>query len=156
DEDVQPEIDHRGEPMIRTLLAVAAFLLPIGAAAQQTIAVGADGPRQVIINGAPASIGQLPPPPPPPVGGGPPTLPGMPPRDSGARPGPARIRGRVAAADTGAPIRKAQIRAMSPETRDNRLATTDAQGYYEFKELPAGRYTLMANKGSYVSLQYGQ
>lgn len=142
--------------MIRTLLAVAALLLPIGAAAQQTIAVGADGPRQVIINGAPASIGQLPPPPPPPVGGGPPTLPGMPPRDNSARTGTARIRGRVVAADTGAPIRKAQVRAMSPETRDNRLATTDAQGYYEFKELPAGRYTLMANKGSYVSLQYGQ
>ena len=80
-------------------------------------------------------------------------------------PGTATLRGRVFAADTGQPLRKAQVRIMQqldPASgpamlaRENRLATTDAQGAYEFKELHAGRYTITANKGSYVSLQYGQ
>ncbi len=79
-----------------------------------------------------------------------------------AKPGPATLRGRVVAADSGQPLRKAQVRIMStvgPGTGqfpENRLATTDGSGRYEFKELPSGRYTLTATKGSYVSLQYGQ
>ena len=36
------------------------------------------------------------------------------------------------------------------------MTTTDADGRYEFKELPAGRYNVHASKGSYVQLQYGQ
>jgi hypothetical protein len=124
---------------------VAAFLATSAAAAQPVVTVTADGAgQQVIVNGGPA--GQLPPPMPG----------GMPPRDGSVRTGTARIRGRVLAADTGAPLRKAQVRAMSPESRENRLATTDAQGAYEFRDLPAGRYTLVANKGSYVTLSYGQ
>lgn len=80
-------------------------------------------------------------------------------------PGTATLRGRVFAADTGQPLRKAQVRIMGQMdaaagpamlARENRLSTTDAQGAYEFKELRAGRYTITANKGSYVSLQYGQ
>lgn len=78
-------------------------------------------------------------------------------------PGTAVLRGRVFAADTGQPLRKAQVRITQTDVatapgviRDNKLATTDARGLFEFKELRAGRYTLMASKGSYVSLQYGQ
>jgi carboxypeptidase family protein/polysaccharide lyase family 4-like protein len=81
---------------------------------------------------------------------------GPPPRDASAKTGTARIRGHVFAADTGLPLRKAQVRLFSPELRENRTATTDASGAYEIKELPAGRYTLNAGKGSFVSLQYGQ
>src|SRR5213593_1405586 len=85
----------------------------------------------------------------------------VPPRDNPqVRTGTAVLRGRVVADDTGQPLRKAQVRifgspgpGVQPE---NRLATTDASGRYEFKDLPAGRYTLSAAKGSYVSLQYGQ
>jgi hypothetical protein len=80
----------------------------------------------------------------------------MPPRDTPAKTGTARIRGHVFAADGGQPLRRAQVRAFSPELREQRLATTDPQGAYEFKDLPAGRYTLNASKGSYVGLQYGQ
>jgi hypothetical protein len=36
------------------------------------------------------------------------------------------------------------------------MATTDMDGLYELKDLPAGRYTLTAMKGSFVQLQYGQ
>jgi hypothetical protein len=86
-----------------------------------------------------------------------------PPRDNQqVKSGTATLRGRVVAADSGQPLRKAQIRIIStvgPGTGqfpENRLATTDGSGRYEFKELPSGRYTLTATKGSYVSLQYGQ
>jgi hypothetical protein len=84
--------------------------------------------------------------------------PQMPPRDSAqAVPaGTSVIRGRVVAADTAQPLRKAQVRIFAPELRENRLATADADGKYEFKEVKAGRYTVTASKGSYVALQYGQ
>jgi hypothetical protein len=102
----------------------------------------------------------VPPPPPPPPGGpgGQPVFfPQMPPRDNAApKTGKAVLRGRVVAADTGQPLRKAQVRIMSGELRENRMTTTDAEGRYEFKELPAGRYNVSASKGSYVQLQYGQ
>lgn len=70
--------------------------------------------------------------------------------------GTAVMRGAVIAADTGAPVRHAQVRVTSNSARESRLATTDAQGRFEVKELPAGRYTVSASKGGFVSLQYGQ
>src|SRR5206468_654593 len=87
---------------------------------------------------------------------GAPVQPGTPRRDNQQKPGSSVIRGRVFAADTGQPLRKAMVRAFAPELREQRLATTDEQGRYEMKELPAGRYSLNASKGSYVALSYGQ
>ncbi len=66
------------------------------------------------------------------------------------------LRGQIVAADNGAPIRRAQIRIAAPDARESRVATTDAQGRFEIKELPAGRYTVTASKGGFVSLQFGQ
>jgi protocatechuate 3,4-dioxygenase beta subunit len=84
----------------------------------------------------------------------------MPPRDGQAQEdavkGTAIIRGVVLAADTGTPIRRAQVRASAAAVRTNRLATTDAQGRFEFRDMPAGRYTISASKGGFVGLQYGQ
>src|SRR5258707_2192983 len=71
-------------------------------------------------------------------------------------PGTSTVRGHVFAADSGQPLRKAQVRMMSGELRENRLATTDVEGRYEFKEVRAGRYNISANEGSYVGLSYGQ
>jgi len=110
--------------------------------------------QQVLINGG--AVGQVPMPVPPPPQAPPGVGGGAPARDNSVRTGTARIKGHVYAADNGTPLRKAQVRALSPELRENRLATTDAQGAFEIKDLPAGRYTLTANKGSFVSLQYGQ
>jgi hypothetical protein len=70
--------------------------------------------------------------------------------------GSAVLRGQIVAADNGSPIRRAQVRVASPDARESRIATTDAQGRFEIKELPAGRYTISASKGGFVSLQYGQ
>src|SRR5829696_4125351 len=106
----------------------------------------------------------VPPPPPPviftvpPVPGPAAGMPQMPPRDNAQPPkvGKSTLRGHVVAADNGQPLRRAQVRVFAPELRENRMTTTDADGRYEFKELPAGRYTVSASKGSYVQLQYGQ
>ena len=71
-------------------------------------------------------------------------------------PGTATLRGHVLAADSGQPLRKAQVRIAANEIRENRLATTDADGLFEFKEVRAGRYFISVNKGGYVSVSYGQ
>lgn len=70
--------------------------------------------------------------------------------------GTARLRGHVFAADTGQPLRRAQVRIVAIEIRENRMATTDENGAYEFKEVRAGRYTISASKGNYVNVSYGQ
>lgn len=79
----------------------------------------------------------------------------QPPRADAPR-GTAIIRGQIVAADNGSPIRRAQVRISAPDARESRVAATDAQGRFEIKELPAGRYQMTASKGGFVSLQYGQ
>jgi hypothetical protein len=68
--------------------------------------------------------------------------------------GTAVISGRVVAADTGAALRRAQIRAQNGQAP--RLTTTDDSGRFELRNLPAGRWTLTAVKAGYVSLRLGQ
>ena len=70
--------------------------------------------------------------------------------------GTAIIRGRIVTADTGAPIRRAQVRAFSSDTRGSRLASTDGQGRFELRDLPAGRWELTASKAGFVTLRFGQ
>lgn len=45
---------------------------------------------------------------------------------------------------------------MSMDGRAGGVTSTNAEGRFEIKELSAGRYSLMATKGGFVSLQYGQ
>jgi protocatechuate 3,4-dioxygenase beta subunit len=70
--------------------------------------------------------------------------------------GTAVLRGQVVASDSGAPIRRAQVRLSGIGMRESRLATTDAQGRFEIRDLNGGRYSLTASKGGFVTLQYGQ
>lgn len=70
--------------------------------------------------------------------------------------GTAVIRGQIVAADTGTPIRRAQVRASAQNMRQSRLAITDTEGRFEIRDLAAARYTLTASKGGFVTLQYGQ
>jgi Carboxypeptidase regulatory-like domain len=72
-----------------------------------------------------------------------------------AKTGTGKLRGRVLAADTGAIVRRAQVRLSSPDI-GTKTAFTDAQGRYEFKDLPAGRFTLSVSKSGFVTMQYGQ
>lgn len=91
--------------------------------------------------------------------------PQQPPSDQTApSPATATIRGHVTAGGTGQALRKAQVRLiqidMAPGTpngaRENRLATTDADGKFEVTGLPAGRYNVNAAKPGYVGLSWGQ
>ena len=117
------------------------FLIPLLVVLTWGAAASAQGPQQ----GAAAGRG----------GGAARGL-GAPARDQQAAPtGTAVIRGRILAVDTGSPIRRAQVRATSGGGR-GRLTTTDAQGRFEFKDLPAGRWDISASKAGFVTLRYGQ
>ena len=69
--------------------------------------------------------------------------------------GTGQIRGRVLAAETGAPIRRAQVRISSPDIVA-KAALTDAEGRFEFRDLPGSRFTINASKSGFVNVQYGQ
>ena len=72
-----------------------------------------------------------------------------------AKKGTGGLKGRVLAADSGSVIRRAQVRISSPDI-GTKTTMTDAQGRYEFKELPAGRFSVSVTKSGYVTMQYGQ
>jgi hypothetical protein len=50
----------------------------------------------------------------------------------------------------------AEVLQWSGNAQFGRLTQTDAQGRYEFTELPVGRFSLNAGIPGYVGLQYGQ
>jgi len=83
-----------------------------------------------------------------------------PPRDnqSQEKTGTARLSGRVTAGDTGKPLRRALVRATptdNPQPQP-RSVSTDAEGHWELKSLPAGSYRIRVEKGGYVAIFYGQ
>jgi hypothetical protein len=85
----------------------------------------------------------------------------QPARDTSARkdapPAPTgRIAGRVLAADTGRPVKRARVFATAPDFPGGRGMLTDENGVFDLTELPAGRYTLTVSKSGFVSLSYGQ
>ena len=79
-------------------------------------------------------------------------------RDAREQPaGTGVIRGRIVAADTSTPIRRAQVRATSGGGGAGaRLVSTDTDGRFEFRELPPGRWELAASKAGFVTLRFGQ
>src|SRR5262249_33176513 len=48
-----------------------------------------------------------------------------------------------------------QVRISSQDI-GSKSAMTDGEGRYEFKDLPAGRFSLSATKAGFVTVQYGQ
>jgi Carboxypeptidase regulatory-like domain len=65
------------------------------------------------------------------------------------------IQGRVTTSDTGAPIRGAEVR-LSMDGRFSRLVTTNGEGRFELRNLPAGEYRLTVSKAGFITLEYGQ
>jgi hypothetical protein len=72
-----------------------------------------------------------------------------------AKTGTGKLRGKVVASDTGSVVRRAQVRISGADI-GTKTAFTDAQGRYEFKDLPAGRFTVSVSKSGFVTMQYGQ
>jgi len=67
------------------------------------------------------------------------------------------IRGRVFAAETSRPLRRARLVLSAPELNgQSRTINTNADGRYEFPALPAGRYSIRAARSGYLTLLYGQ
>ena len=73
------------------------------------------------------------------------------PRAQAIDPLTASIEGRVTTADSGAAIRRAEVRAMSA-SGINRLATTDGEGRFHLRDLPAGEYRVSVSKTGFVPL----
>ena len=86
------------------------------------------------------------------IGGNPLQFPGGPGR---FKTGTGRIRGRILSGETGTPVRRAQVRISGPDI-GAQTALSDAQGRFEFRDLPAGRFTVNATKSGFVTVQYGQ
>jgi hypothetical protein len=92
-----------------------------------------------------------------------PTQPGAqrpaPPRDATPeKKGTAVIRGRVVAAGTGRPLRRARISVSSPELGQaaSRTTSTDLAGNFEIKDLAPARYRVSVSRSGYLPLEYGQ
>ena len=69
--------------------------------------------------------------------------------------GTAIIRGQVTS-ETGLPVRRAQVRANVSGMPGGRVASTDAAGRFELRDLPAGQWSLTASKPGYVTQRLGQ
>ena len=70
--------------------------------------------------------------------------------------GTAAIVGRVTNLETGGPLRRAVIRITSSTLPSERRVSTNAEGRYEVRDLPAGEYSIKAERGGYLTLAYGQ
>jgi 5-hydroxyisourate hydrolase-like protein (transthyretin family) len=86
-------------------------------------------------------------------------------RDAVARPdapaGTATIGGRVIAADTGRPVKRARVMLQSSAVQAggaqvSRSVVTDGEGRYEAAQLPAGKYTVTVTRTGFVTVSYGQ
>jgi Carboxypeptidase regulatory-like domain len=70
--------------------------------------------------------------------------------------GKSAIRGIVVSADLGRPVRRVSVSLTGGDPKTSKSTQTDEQGAFEFTDLPAGEFTLAANKGGFVESIYGQ
>jgi protocatechuate 3,4-dioxygenase beta subunit len=72
--------------------------------------------------------------------------------------GTATLKGRVVAGDSGKPLRRARVTVRAPElgSETQRITSTNLDGRYEFKDLPAARYRVSVTRSGYLALEHGQ
>lgn len=148
---------------LRVMVALVAFALNVARGeAQTTIVRSVDGGGgtvmvQTVQSDGGGVVGGV-------VSGGVGPLPapagqnGLPPRDPRMpATGTGRVSGVVTAADTGRPLRRATVRLVGGTAGFGmRTGSTDADGRYEFTDLPAGRYNVTASRTGYVQTSFGQ
>jgi hypothetical protein len=122
-------------------------ILPLALAAALCVTVAAAQSPQTAGSARPGQAGQ--------------GTPQQPARDTPAQQNAApaatgRLSGRVLAADTGRPIKRARVFISAAELPGGRGILTDDSGLFDFADLPAGRYTLSASKNGFIGLSYGQ
>jgi 5-hydroxyisourate hydrolase-like protein (transthyretin family) len=71
------------------------------------------------------------------------------------RTGTARVLGRIVAADSGAPVRRALVRLTAADDRDSRSAVTDIDGRYEFRNVASDTYRVGATKDAWLATAFG-
>jgi hypothetical protein len=110
-----------------------------------------------LVHGQAAQPGQQVQQPPPSSPNSPQRMPARPLRPGETPPkGSGVLKGQVIASGTGAPVRRAQVRAMSMEGRGGGVTSTNNEGRWEIKDLPAGRYSISAMKGGFAQASFGQ
>src|SRR5580765_9016896 len=79
------------------------------------------------------------------------------PRPPAPQTGTAVVRGRIVTGDTGKPLRRSRVSFSSPQLGGPpRTVNTGLDGRYEVRDLPAGQYTVSAERSGFMTLRYGQ
>lgn len=65
------------------------------------------------------------------------------------------IRGRVTNAD-GRPLRRARVSVSGPDVGGAKSASTNTQGRFEIRDLPAGRFSVVVTRSGYIGQTFGQ
>ena len=68
---------------------------------------------------------------------------------------PAVVAGSLTSTDSGAPVRKAQVRLVATTTKFTLTTVTDPSGSFTFSNVPAGEYMLKAWKPGYLDIVLG-
>ena len=71
------------------------------------------------------------------------------------QPGKGLITGTLTDAARGTPVRKATVRLARVAPGVTKTTTSDAEGRFEFTELPPGDYQMVATKPGYLDMMYG-
>ena len=75
----------------------------------------------------------------------------------GAKEETCRIKGMVAKLADGTPLKNAIVRLENGDNREHTIAAkTSADGRYELRNVPPGRYKVTVTRNGYVEMEYGQ
>jgi protocatechuate 3,4-dioxygenase beta subunit len=70
--------------------------------------------------------------------------------------GTAVLKGRVVTADGQEPLRRTTIRVSGSPLPEALVTSTNSEGYYVLRDVPAGRFEVSAQRSGYLTLQNGQ